>query len=331
MKRFDDILPLFQEYDMFAQKIEMVKSPNVYRAVTPYGDFACKRTRTDPQRLHAVSGVLRQLERRGWEGAVPFFYTKYDEPYVKYGKDTYYLTEWHPGTTRRQYQPLAWAQSAVERLAELHHLTQNYRFDDPRQVEPLIDTMLKRWDGFLLQMDKAAEIAGERLYPSPFDIVFLANQAFVRETAQTAIRQLQEWRERHRTYAHFRLSLIHGSPQPAHVLTDRHGKARLLNFDRAVFDTPTRDLALFYRTYFYLAGDEAGASQLFRRYMEIFPLRSEETNLLVAFLTYPERIMRDIAIYYGGKNEWSELYAVKRLEKDMDRLLRLNRWVQQAF
>lgn len=331
MSRFDDIFPLFQEYDMFAQTVDVVKAPNVYKAITPYGSFICKRTQAAPQRLHLVSGVLRHLEQKGWDGAVPFFHTKYDEPYVLHGEDTYYLTAWQPGAEKWEEEPLAWAKPAVERLAELHHLTQNFRFDDPRQVEPLIDSLLRRWDSMLHMTERAAEAAGHRLYPSPFDVVFLANHAYVKEMAQSAIRLLRDWRERHRTHAHFRLSFIHGSPQPAHFLPDRNGKVRMLNFDRAVFDTPTRDLAMFYRTYFYLAGDEAGASQLYRHYSEIFPLRPEETNLLAAFLTYPERIMRDISTYYSEKNEWSELYAVKRLEKDMDRLIRLQRWVQQAF
>lgn len=140
MSRFDDIFPLFQEYDMFAQTVDVVKAPNVYKAITPYGSFICKRTQAAPQRLHLVSGVLRHLEQKGWDGAVPFFHTKYDEPYVLHGEDTYYLTAWQPGAEKWEEEPLAWAKPAVERLAELHHLTQNFRFDDPRQVEPLIDS-----------------------------------------------------------------------------------------------------------------------------------------------------------------------------------------------
>lgn len=331
MSRYDDIFPLFQEYDMFAQTIDVLKEPNVFKAATPYGSFVCKRTKASAQRLQHVSDVLRQLQQRGWDGAVPFLYTKFDDPFVLQGNTAFYLTPWHPGIEQWSDQPLAWATPALERIAELHHLTQNYRYDDPRQVEPLIDSLLNRWQYWLNGVEKAALVAQGRPYQSPFDIVFLANQAFVGDLAKTAIELLADWRERHQTHAHFRLALIHGYPHPAHVLPDRAGKGRLINFDRAVFDSPTRDLTLFYRTYFQLAGDEMGASQLFRQYTSIFPLRPEEIELLAAFLTYPERIMRDIDIYYNGRREWSELYAVKRLEKDMDRLMRLHRWVQQAF
>jgi spore coat protein YsxE len=329
MSRFEEIFPLFQEYDMFAQTIDVLKEPNVFKAVTPYGSFVCKRSQAPLQRLLHVSDVLRQLQQRGWDGAVPYTYTKFDDPYVQVGGAAYYLTPWQ--SEQWADQPLAWATPALERLAELHHLTQNYRFDDPRQVEPLIDSLLQRWQYWHNQMEKAAVAANERTYQSPFDLVFLANKAFIGEMAKTATNLLIDWRERHETHAHFRLSLIHGYPHPAHVVPDRNGKGKLLNFDRAVFDTPIRDLTLFYRTYFQMAGDEAGASQLFHKYASIFPLRPEEIDLLAAFLSYPERIMRDIDIYYNGRREWSELYAVKRLEKDMDRLMRLHRWVQQAF
>lgn len=331
MSRFDDIFPLFQEYDMYAQTIDVLKEPNVFKAMTPYGSFVCKKSQASAQRLLHVSDVLRQLQHRGWEGAVPFTYTKFDDPYVQQGEASYYLTAWQPGSEQWADQPLAWATPTLERLAELHHLTQNYRYDDPRQVEPLIDSLLHRWQYWFNQMEKSAQVAHGRPYQSPFDVVFLANQAFIAEMAKMATNLLADWRERHQTHAHFRLSLIHGYPHPAHVVPDRGGTGKLLNFDRAVFDTPTRDLTLFYRTYFQMAGDEMGASQLFHRYTAIFPLRPEEIELLAAFLTYPERVMRDIDVYYNNRREWSELYAVKRLEKDMDRLMRLHRWVQQAF
>ncbi|CAM3534817.1 hypothetical protein EDM52_17910 [Brevibacillus invocatus] len=331
MSRHEDIFPLFQEYDMFAQTIDVVKEPNVFKATTPYGMFVCKKSPVPSQRISQVSNILRQLQQRGWDGAVPYIYTKYDDPFVQLDEQVYYLTRWQPGGEQWEDQPLAWATPCLERLAELHHLTQNYRFDDPRQVEPLIDSLLNRWQLWLGQMQKAAEEARLRTYQSPFDIVFLANQGFIADMANQAMELLTEWRERHQTHAHFRLSLIHGYPHPAHVIPDRTGKGRLINFDRAVFDTPIRDLTLFYRTYFHMTGDQSGASQLFHRYAAIFPLRPDEIELLAAFLSYPERVMRDIDIYYNGKREWNELYAVKRLEKDMDRLMRLHRWVQQAF
>lgn len=331
MSRFDDIFPLFQEYDMFAQSIDVIKEPNVFKAATPYGSYVCKRSKASGQRLLFVSDVLRELQHRGWDGAVPFLYTKFDDPYVEIENQAYYLTAWQPGSEQWANEPLAWATPMLERLAELHHLTQNYKFDDPRQVEPLIDSLLNRWQYWQNQMEKAGEVAQERPYQSPFDLVFLANKAFIAEMAESATALLIDWRERHETHAHFRLALVHGYPHPAHIVPDRSGKGKLLNFERAGFDTPIRDLTLFYRTYFQMAGDEVGASQLFHRYAAIFPLRPEEIELLAAFLSYPERIMRDTDIYYNNRREWSELYAVKRFEKNMDRLMRLHRWVQQAF
>lgn len=331
MSRFDEIYPLFQEYDIFAQTIELVKEPNVFKANTPYGSYVCKRTSMPPNRLHFVGGVLRHLQQRGWEGCVPFSYTKYDEPYVQQGDNTYYLTAWLPAGDNITAGSVNWAAPTIERLGELHHLTQNFRFDDPKQVEPLLNSLLVRWEKWLKLLQESVEVAQGRAYPSPFDVVFLANHAFIEDTAKTAIRLLCEWRDRHETYAHFRLSIIHGFPHPAHFLFERTGKGRLINFDRALFDTPVRDLTLFYRTYFQLTGDEVTASQLFRQYTAVFPLRQEEIELLAAFLYYPERVMRDVDLYYSQKQNWNELYAVKRIEKDIDRLMRLHRWVYQAF
>jgi len=330
MSKYDDIYPLFQEYDMYAQIIDVVKEPNVYKAITPYGSFVCKRTAAPKGRLSFVAGVLRHLQHRGWNGAVPFIYSKYDEPYISGDQYNYYLTAWQPGMPM-DGQFAAWAQGTVVRLAELHHLTQNYRFDDPRQVEPLVDSLLARWEHWLSQLERYKAEAADRAYSSPFDVVFLANQAFIADTAKTAINALRDWRERHRTHAHFRLSIIHGYPNPAHTVMVEQGDVRLLNFDRAVFDTPVRDLTIFYRTCFQTAVDPAVASDLYRNYTSVFPLRPDEIELLVAFLLYPERVMRDLENYYARKRDWDELYAVKRLERNIDRLMRLCRWVNQAF
>lgn len=331
MSRFEDIYPLLSEYDMFAQMIEVVKEPNVYKVLTPYGAFACKRTDAPHGRLRYVTGMLRHLQHRGWEGAIPITYTKYDEPFVVRGGSTYYLTPWHQ--VKKEEEPVigAWATPSVERLAELHLYTQNYRYDDPRQVEPLIDSLLNRWTGWLELMERQRSYAESLTYPSPFDVVFLANYGYINEMATTAIQALRQWRESHETYAHFRLSLIHGYPHSAHFLSDKDGKIRLVNFDRAVFDTPVRDLTMFYRSFFFTVGDEGAATALFRTYSNIFPLRPDEVELLSAFLLYPERIMRDIEIYYARKKDWNELVAVRKLEKDLDRFIRLSRWTQRAF
>lgn len=56
MSGFDEIYPLFQEYDMFAQTIEVLKGPNVFKAMTPYGSFVCKRTSAPPSRLLFIGG-----------------------------------------------------------------------------------------------------------------------------------------------------------------------------------------------------------------------------------------------------------------------------------
>lgn len=331
MSRFDEIYPVFPEYDMFAQTIQMLKEPNVYKVMTPFGSFVCKRTEASHGRLRFVTGVLRHLQHRGWDGALPIVYSKYDEPFVVREQSTYYLTPWQPPSPLEQAGVEGWAVSAMERLAELHQLTQNYRYDDPRQVEPLVDTLLQKWRAWLDLMERHQAYAKSLSYPSPFDVVFLANYAFIREMADTAVQSLADWRERHQTYAHFRLSLIHGYPHPSHTLIDASGKVRLINFDRAVFDTPVRDLAMFYRSYFYSMGDDVTASAVYRKYAAIFPLRPDEIDLLSAFLLYPERVIRDIEAYYGRKKDWNELTAVRRLEKDLDRFIRLCRWTQRAF
>lgn len=327
MSGFDEIYPLFQEYDMFAQTIEVLKGPNVYKVMTPHGSFVCKRTVASPSRLLFIGGVLSNLQQRDWDGAVPIVYTKNAEPCAVRGDSIYYLTQWQPAAppTADWYTPM------ITRLAELHHLTQNYRLEDPRQLEKLIDSLIARWQYWTERLQEGVKRAQARDYPSPFDIVLLANQPFITETAAEAIQMLRAWREKHRTYANFRLSINHGFPHPAHLLVDRTGKARLINFDRALFDTPTRDLTLFYRTFFHLAGDESTASHLFHQYTAVFPLRPEEIELLSIFLHYPERVMRDVESYYRQKRGWNELNAVKRFERNLDRLMGLNRWVRQAF
>lgn len=334
MKRYEDIFSLLEEYDMFARTVEMLKEPNVYRAVTPYGTYVCKRSAISPAKWLQVTGILRHVQKSGWNGAIPIAYTKYDEPYVQRDNRLYYVTRYHahvsyPFPTIEEVA--RWGHGTAQRLAELHYLTQQYRFDDPRQVEPLLDSLMERWQRIIGQLDQHAESARIRTFPSPFDGVFLANHAFLRDAAQRAVYLLDQWKERHRTYAHFRLALNHGAPHPAHTLMFPAGEVRFINFDHAVFDNPVRDLSAFFRSFFGAGGDQAAASEVFHRYVSLFPLKPDELELWKAMLTFPERVMRDIDAYYSAKKDWNELYAVRRLEKVLDRYIQLSRWIEPAF
>ncbi|WP_232695620.1 phosphotransferase [Brevibacillus daliensis] len=331
MSRFDQLYPLFQDYDMYIESIEVIKAPQVHKGITPYGAYVCKQTFAPPDRLTHVGGVLRHLQERGWEGAVPFLYTKFDEPFVKKGEEVYYLTEWVESNSITIDNLSTWATATAVRLAEFHQLTQNYRFDDPRQIEPLVDALLTRWVFWIQQMNLYRDLALEREYPSPFDVVFLANYPFLTDISNQALESLKLWRRRHETSNHFRLCLIHGFPHPSHTIMDDLDHVRLLNFDRTVFDTPVRDMTALLRNYYQLGGDDKGASQVMEQYGEVFPLRPEETALMKCFLHYPERVMRDLESYYQRRYEWTELFAVRRIEKDLDRLMRLQRWVNQKW
>lgn len=314
---------------MFSQSVEVLKAPNVYKAHTPYGTFVCKRTTAPIGRLQVIGGILRNLQLRGWNGAVPILYTKYGEPYVARGKSIYYLTAWTSPQEETNVQN-SWEKTIV-RLAELHHFTQNYRFADPRQIEPLVESLSARWKSWTEQFEQAVETAARRTYPSPFDVVLLANQAFLLDSANQAINSLESWKQRNTSDAHFRLSVIHGSPHPAHTVTARDGQVQLINFDRAGFDTPVRDVSIFYRAFFQSGGELEAASRLYERYCTVFPLRPDESRLLSIFLSFPERLMRTVEAYYNRTGALPELAAVKRLEKDMDRYLRVYRWIGEAF
>ncbi|ATO50551.1 MULTISPECIES: phosphotransferase [Brevibacillus] len=331
MSQYDQLFPLFYEYDMHVQTIELVKAPGVFKGTTSNGCYSCKKTAAPATRLLYVSGVLRDLEQRGWDGAIPLLYTKIDEPYVKHGEEIYYVSEWEESVSISKANLSNWASGTVVRLAEFHQLTQNYRIEDPKQVEPLVDALINRWQSWLRQLAMFRDLANERDYASPFDVVFLANHAFIADTANQALENLRIWRRRHETSNQFRLSLIHGYPHPSHTVMNENGRIRLLNFDRTVFDTPVRDITMMLRNYFQVGGESKTATDLFEQYSEVFPLRPEEISLLQYFLQYPERIMRNLESYYNRRYEWTELYAVKRLEKDLDRLVRLNRWTNQAF
>ncbi|XOS90369.1 phosphotransferase [Brevibacillus laterosporus] len=254
MSQYDQLFPLFYEYDMHVQTIELVKAPGVFKGTTSNGCYSCKKTAAPATRLLYVSGVLRDLEQRGWDGAIPLLYTKIDEPYVKHGEEIYYVSEWEESVSISKANLSNWASGTVVRLAEFHQLTQNYRIEDPKQVEPLVDALINRWQSWLRQLAMFRDLANERDYASPFDVVFLANHAFIADTANQALENLRIWRRRHETSNQFRLSLIHGYPHPSHTVMNENGRIRLLNFDRTVFDTPVRDITMMLRNYFQVGG-----------------------------------------------------------------------------
>ncbi|MCD8509340.1 MAG: hypothetical protein LRY73_05285 [Bacillus sp. (in: Bacteria)] len=130
----------------------------------------------------------------------------------------------------------------------------------------------------------------------------------------------------------FRSVLCHGKPSRKHTCFDQYGTAYFLNFEKAVLDTPSRDLALMFRHFFQSRPwDEQEGQHWLQLYERHFALFDEERHLLMSYLAFPESLYQSVDLYTSKDRTITELQAVTILEKKVLTMNRVMRFMNSVF
>lgn len=316
------LAPVLFQYDLRADELESFGK--VVKVSTSYGLFALKRTTMSSEQADWFIHVMRRLERIGYPFFVPVLPTKYGDYTVYDGFSLYYLMPWHED--HRQFRhPVDPEETLTEELAKLHGLTErNQNFEEESEtVDESFQQLKKRWDLRKLDMEKYVDEMEKKTYYSPFELTFLTHFERTKRIAGLAEEQLQMWQEKSKEKKTYRSVLCHGRPNRSHACFDEYGTAYFINFERAVLDTPARDLALLFRHFFQSRPwDEMEGRHWLNIYEKHFAFFDEERHLFFSYLLFPENIFQTVDHYRNGDRHKSELHIVMQLER---RLLTMNR------
>ncbi|MDG5786883.1 spore coat protein YsxE [Evansella sp. AB-P1] len=319
---------LFQ-YDLSPEKIESFGK--VKKIYTANGTFALKETTMTEDESDWFIHIHRRLERIGFHYVVPILPTKYGDTIVRHGKVVYYLMPWYEDNTQFRH-PVYPEEVMVEEIAKLHGLTERTQEYSEEVLKESYMTLKKRWSYRRLEMERYVEKTEGNVYLSPFELTFLTHFNRTIYMAEQAETHLNSWIEGAKEKKSFRSVLCHGKPSRKHTCFDQYGTAYFLNFEKAVLDTPSRDMALMFRHFFQSRPwDEQEGQHWLQLYEKHFAFFDEERHLFMSYLAFPESIYQSVDAYQNKDKKLTEVQAVTQLERKVLTMNRIQRFMASVF
>ncbi|MCK6257938.1 spore coat protein YsxE [Fictibacillus sp. KIGAM418] len=303
--------PVLFQYDLYPEKIEAFGK--VKKVISRRGTFALKETSLNEEESNWFTHVVHRLSEIGYHQVVPLYPTKYGDYTVQHGNKTYYLMPWFAGGERLGQTR---EEVMIDEIGKIHYLTLKEQDFSPEVVDHSFQYLMQRWETRQLEMERFAEESERMPYMSPFELTYLSHFHHMMKMAEEAKRRLKDWYDACHAEKRYRSALCHGKLSRNHLLFSHHGEPHLLNFEKAVLDTPVRDLAIFFRKAVHHSNwtrEEGG--RLLSLYQRHIPLLEEEKSLLVSYMSYPEPIFNSVDLYRHKRERFSQIEFVHRLEK----------------
>lgn len=320
---------VYKEYDFYPQSIDNIG--RLRKVICDRGSFALKKAVVGQDQLLFLEKAFQHLKKNDFNHYVSFYPNKYGDSYFMLENDVYYVTPWIEDIVEEKYCD-AWELKMIQGIGKLHQATIN--FDEGYTKQPSLSSsiLLQRWHTRLNQMIEYKKFAKDRELMSPIEVAFVSHFEYLHELGLRAIRYLQEWIERTKKKGGMRMVLCHGHVHRKNVVQDMD-QFYFINFDQAAMGSPARDLALFYRRHVekIMEWKEETALEWLKAYEEEFSLEREDKILLAIYLLFPERIFKEIELYYQGKRDWHPLKQAKYFEKQMKATYLIRRFVKEML
>lgn len=320
---------IYKEYDFYPQSIENMG--RVSKIICDRGSFALKKTAVEQEQLLFVEKAYHHLKKNGFNHYVPFYPNKYEDSFFSFQDDCYYVTPWIEDIVEEKYSD-AWELKMIQCIGKLHRATVDFDEGYKKRVYLSSPILLQRWHNRLVQMIEYKKFAQDRELMSPIEVAFVSHFEYLHGLSLRAIRYLKDWIERTKEKDGMRMVLCHGQVHRKNVVQDMD-QFYFINFDKSAMGSPARDLAIFYRRHVEktMEWNEETALEWLRAYEEEFPLEKEDKILLAIYLLFPERIFKEIELYYQGERDWHPLKQVRYFEKQMKATYLIRRFVKEML
>ncbi len=318
---------LFQ-YDLYPEKIEQLGK--VKKIVSAKGTFALKESSMTQEQASWFSHVMNRLEKLNYRYVIPIIPTKYGDLTVSYGNKTYYLQPWFFEDSQIAEENKE--QLVFQQLGKLHGLTVKYQEFSPEIIETSTLDLIHRWEKRRLDMEVFADQSERKIYMSPFELTYLTHYSRLDMMANTAVTFLKEWQADCLEKKRFRSVLCHGKLDRTHIYYHPNGQTYLFNFEKAILDTPARDLAISFRKAFqYTLWNSDLGTEWLNEYEQYLQLENEEKKLFASYLIYPELIFHCLDLYNNRNGSITELQYVQLLEKRIITMTRVHHFIHHIL
>ncbi|SDC24111.1 spore coat protein YsxE [Shouchella lonarensis] len=311
-------------YDL--QPIDVEDRGKIKKVTTDRGTFALKETEMTRLQADEFIHALRKLSKQAYRQFVPVLPTKFGEYTIIADAHCYYLMPWIEQVAYTDRVTME--EKIADQMGVIHRLTVQTEEVSREQLDASCERLLTRWEERMDVLKQFARRAEEKNYIAPFELSFLTHFVMFEQLYKQAQSYLEKWYEATVEKGTYRSVLTHGRMSRHHTLFNEKNEPLLLNFEQASLDTPARDLASFCRHSFpFSLWSEDAVFRWLHCYEQHLPLLDSEKQLTCAYMMYPEPIYYAVHDYIENASQKQEVDHVKRLEKRVIALRKVQRLV----
>jgi spore coat protein YsxE len=316
---------LLYEYDLFSYRIDE-HGKDKWRVGTDRGIFLLEKTYEHTAQLYFVAYWLHYLFHRGVRSVIPFCVTKYGEPYIATSEGIYLLYPWIEEANTVQSMP-NWEAKVLKEVGRIHRISEQAK-EKWRGYAPISLKQIKqRWENGITQI--AVVETKQKEWRNELERNIIEDAGYVKQFAEWALQELNKATEKIEEKGLVRV-LCHGRIHRRNIIVDTDHHFYFTRFERANFDTPVRDLAIFFRRYapYYQWSIQKGREWLAAYEAERL-LTEEERQLLSCYVLFPEKLVQIARNYMLDPNKKQKQQAghyIQTWQKHLQLLPKMRRF-----
>ncbi|WP_169713716.1 phosphotransferase [Paludifilum halophilum] len=289
---------LYHHYGIRLQEVQPVGG--LLCLNTEKGRYGLKRVRPgDTLRWQLIQELARHISEAG-DHRIPIpVPTRRGQLTFAGMKNRYVLLPWMDGRIRDWNREKCWP-GVARALARLHTASRGF---SPSRVVAGAYTHTGKWEkiwkGLARQvrvLKVSADMSGEI---TPVDRYWLKHCSYTEGMLETAIRYLEKvGGDRSVQETRIGGEICHCNLHRRNVLWDGRGGIHFIDWNRAVLDVRSRDLARLILYAYGRTGSGEAVHSILHAYQEEVPLKEEDYGLIYAQLLFPQRLIRSLQRIY---------------------------------
>lgn len=308
----DRAIAVLEKYDI--EVLRSWKGRSAILCETKTGIKILKEYKGSEERLLLQQQLLREIKKNGFYHLEDIISSKEGGVLVKDEEmNSYYLKEYSEGKecNIRDYQETGYV---VEQMALLHKAMELPEFVKEKEIQPY--SLVKEFEKHNRELKKIKKYLKSKRQKSDFEYFLYQNYGRFLEKSEKILEEVREntkllGEEKSRSKG----CLCHGDFQHHNALLSKDG-IFFINFEKYVFDSPMRDLSLFFRKMMEKNNwsKEVGLFVL-ESYQKQRKISEEEKYQLYYRLCYPEKFWKIANFYFNSSKVWIPAKNTEKLEK----------------
>lgn len=324
----DRTADVLEKYEI--EVLRLWKGRGAVLCETPDGIKILKEYRGNGTKLGLQQSLLQNIRESGYLRVEQILPNKEGELLVKEEDGTaYYLKEYSSGRECNLKEEKECMAAAAD-LGLLHRAMEQKDLAQGR--ENLVFHPIEEIEKQNKELRKIKKYLKEKKQKTEFEYFLQTNYSVFLEKAEKVLEEMKKEKE---IFSPEKIrekgSFCHGDVQHHNILLPE-GRGYFINFEKAVLDSPVRDLSLFFRKMMEKNNwSEEMGNNLLKAYERNRPLSKEEKRQMYYRLSYPEKFRKIVNFYYNSSKAWIPDKNREKLEKIIYQEKQRNNYLKRNF